>query len=199
MLGQEPANGWAEQAGDAPDGAEQAGDAGPLLEGKHVAQDGLVDGQHAACAQTLQEPERDQLLHGLRLATQHRADQEDGDRRQKDGLAAEQVGQFAVDRHGDRACQQVGAEDPRVQLNAADLADDRRHRGRDDRSVKGNQERRDKQCQGDQPAVRHTSCSRYQASGFSLSLWERAGVRVAYRPLTRRRRSEDWRARGARR
>jgi hypothetical protein len=41
-----------------------------------MSQDGLVDWQHAAGAEALQESESDQLLHRLRLTAQHRTDQE---------------------------------------------------------------------------------------------------------------------------
>ena len=71
VLSEKSADAWPNQPGHAPDRAKQAGDARALFQWKDVAQDGLGDRQHAARAETLEEPKGDQLLHGLRLAAQH--------------------------------------------------------------------------------------------------------------------------------
>ncbi len=71
MLGQKAADPWPEQTRHAPHGAEQTGDARTLFQRIDVAQDGLRDRQHAARAEALEEPKRDQLLHRLGLATEH--------------------------------------------------------------------------------------------------------------------------------
>ena len=55
-------------------------------------------------------------------------------------LAAEQVGQLAVERHGDRGRQQVDRDDPRVQLVAVQIGDDLGQRGADDGLVEGAEE-----------------------------------------------------------
>ena len=62
-------------------------------------------------------------------------DQEDDDRELEQQLAAVDVAELAVERHGRRRRQQVGRDHPREVLQAAEVADDRRQRRRDDRLV----------------------------------------------------------------
>ena len=119
MLGQHAADGRAEQARDAPDRAEEARDLGALGQAVDVAEDRLGARLDAARADALHDAEHDQLGHVLRQAAQDGAEQEQQRGRQKDPLASEQVGQFAVHGHRDRAGEQVGAEDPRVAGNPA--------------------------------------------------------------------------------
>ena len=81
-------------------------------------------------------------------AAQDRADQEQADAEQHHRLAAEQVGELAVDRHGDRLGQQVDREQPRELGEAAEVGDDRRHGGGDDGRV--DRDQADRQHQGDE-------------------------------------------------
>jgi hypothetical protein len=68
----------------------------------------------------------------LRQAGQHRADEEDGDRRLEGAAPAIQVGQLAPQRGDGGGGQQVGGHYPGQVVQAAEVADDRRQRGRDD-------------------------------------------------------------------
>src|SRR5438132_5814000 len=67
LLGEKAADGRSEQARNTPDGAEQTGDAGALLEWIQVAQDSLVHRQQPTRAEPLDQSKGDQLLHGLGL------------------------------------------------------------------------------------------------------------------------------------
>ena len=53
---------------------------------------------------------------------------------------AEDVAELAVDRHHDGGGEQVGGGDPDLVLHAAELADDRRHGGRDDGLVEAGEQ-----------------------------------------------------------
>ena len=57
------------------------------------------------------------------------ADQEDHDRGEEDALAAVHVAELAPDRGGGGGGERVGGDDPGEVLQAAELADDGRHRG----------------------------------------------------------------------
>ena len=75
-------------------------------------------------------------------AAERRAEQEDDDREQEQVLPAVDVAELAVQRHGHRQREHVGGEHPRVLRDAAEVADDPRQRGRDDRLVeRGERER----------------------------------------------------------
>ena len=114
----------------------------PALSGRdEVADDRERRHHQPAAAEPLHRAERDQLAHVLREAAERRADEEDHDRRLQHELAAVEVAELAVERAGDGRREQVGGHDPREVLDAAELADDRRQRGRDDRLV----ERREQQ------------------------------------------------------
>ncbi len=101
-----------------------------------------------ACALTIRPPapapcrerKRDQLGHRLAQAREHRAGEEDDDRRQEHGLAPVHVAELAVDRRRDGRGEQVRGDDPGEVAEAAEVADDRRQRGRDDRLVERGQE-----------------------------------------------------------
>ena len=59
------------------------------------------------------------------------------------------VAELPVERHGDRRREQVRGEDPRVLREAAEVADDLRQRGRDDRLVERREQQRDHQARVD--------------------------------------------------
>ena len=107
---------------------------------EQVADDGERDREERAGAEALDAAEQDQLPHGLAQAGQRRADEEQGDADHQHRPAAEDVGQLAVERHGDRAGQQVDRDDPRVQLVAAEVGDDLGQCRSDDRLVEGAEE-----------------------------------------------------------
>ena len=80
-----------------------------------------------------------ELRHVLREPAQRRADEEDHDRDLQHELAAVQVAEFAVERADHRAGQQIGGDHPGQMRESAELADDRRQRGRDDGRVERRQ------------------------------------------------------------
>src|SRR5436309_1712068 len=86
-------------------------------------------------AESLQRTKRDQLRHVLRDAAERRADEEDHDRDLQQLLAAVQIAELAVERSRHRRGEQIGGDDPGEMLDAAEIANDRRQRGRDDRLV----------------------------------------------------------------
>src|SRR5262249_55176627 len=99
----------------------------------------------------LQRPERDQLRHVLADPAERRADEEDHDRRLQDDLAAVEIAELPVHRPRDGRGEEVGGDDPREVLDAAEVADDRRQRRRDDRLVERREEQDEQQRGEDQP------------------------------------------------
>ena len=75
--------------------------------------------------------------HGPRGRAGQGPRQEQRDRHEQDAPAAVQVGQAAVERHGDGAREQVDREDPGVERQAGQVPDDGRHRGGDDGPLEG--------------------------------------------------------------
>jgi hypothetical protein len=53
-----------------------------------------------------------------------------------------EIAQLAVDRRDDRLREQLPGDDPREVLQSAQVADDRRQRGRDDGGIERGQEQR---------------------------------------------------------
>ena len=112
--------------------------------------DELGDDRHRerhqpARAEALQGAERDQLAQRLRGPAQRRPGQEHRNRRLEERLAAVEVAHPAPQRHGDRRGEQVGGDDPRELVDAAEVPDDRREGGGDDRLVERRQEHRQEQ------------------------------------------------------
>src|SRR5207244_441421 len=99
--------------------------------------------EEPAGAETLDRPEDDQLRHSPREAAERRADQEEADRDEEERTAAVDVPELPVQRHGHRRGEQVRREDPGVAREAAELADDLRQRGGDDRLVERREQQRD--------------------------------------------------------
>ena len=143
VVGEQAADGRAEDERQPEDGAEQALVTAALGRAEQVADDGQRDREQRAGADALQATEDDQLLHGLAQARQGGADQEHGDPEHQQRLAAEQVGQLAVEGDGDRGREQVDRDDPRVQLVAVQIGDDLRQGGADDGLVERAEEQRE--------------------------------------------------------
>ena len=135
VVDEEAAEQRADDRRDAEDGAEDALVAAAVARRDDVADDGDRRRDQAARAEPLHRAERDQLGHVLRDPAEHRADQEDDDRDLERLLAAVEIAELAVERAGDRRREQVRGHDPREVLEPAEVADDRRQRGRDDRLV----------------------------------------------------------------
>src|SRR5437764_1098410 len=82
-------------------------------------------------AEPLQPAERDQLDHVLRQPAENRADEKDDDRRLEELLAPVEIAELPVQRRRDRRREDVRRHDPREMVEASEVADDRRQRGRD--------------------------------------------------------------------
>ena len=72
---------------------------------------------------------------------------------QEHALAAEQVGELAVNRGRHRRREQVGREDPGIDVEPVQLGDDARHRRRDDRLLQRRHGHRQQQGDRDHPPV----------------------------------------------
>ena len=90
--------------------------AGALLDREQVAEHRQHDRPDRPRPKPLDHPHRDQLGHAPRQARQHRAQREERQTEQEHTFAAQQIGQLAIDRGGDRRRQQVGREDPGVDI-----------------------------------------------------------------------------------
>ena len=151
VVDEEAAEQRADHGRDAEDSAEEALVLAPLARRDDVADDGHRRHDQAAAADPLEGAERDQLAHVLREPAQRRADQEDDDRRLQDDPAAVQVAELPVHRPDDGRGEQVRGDDPGQMLDPAEIADDRRQRGRDDRLVERGQQQDQHQRAEDQP------------------------------------------------
>ena len=87
----------------------------------------------------LHDAERDERRHRPGETAEDRADQEQPDAEQDDGLAPQHVGELRIHRHRDRLGEQVDREQPRELREAPEVLHDRRHRRRQDRGVDGDQ------------------------------------------------------------
>ena len=107
-----------------------------------------------AAADPLHGAERDQLAHVLGEPAEHRADQEDHDRRLQHDPAPVEVAELPVQRPDHGRGEQVRGHDPGEVLDPAELADDRRQRRRDDRLVERRQQQDQHQRAEDQADAR---------------------------------------------
>ena len=145
VAGEESADQRPRDAGHAEHGPEQPHVAAALPRRDDVPDRRLGAYHQAAAAQTLDRPEGDQLGHSLGLPAQPRADQEEHQRPLEHDLAAVEIAELAVQRGDDRDRQQVGGDDPGEVVEPAEVADDRRQRGRDDRLIERRQQHRQHQ------------------------------------------------------
>ena len=141
VVDEEAAEQRAGDDGDAEHAAEQALVAAAVARRDEVADDGHRHDDQTAAAEPLDCSERDQLRHRLRQPAQRRPDQEEHERDLEDALAAVEVAELPVQRPDHRRRQQIRGHDPGEVLETAEVADDRRQRGRHDRLV----ERRDEE------------------------------------------------------
>jgi hypothetical protein len=130
-----PADQGAEHGRQPEDAAKNALVAAALARREEIADRRHRGHDQAAAAEPLQGAKDDQHDHRAAEPAQRRARQEDEDRRLQHDLAPEQIAQLAVKRCDDRRRQQVRGDDPRQVGQLAELADDCRQRGRDDRLV----------------------------------------------------------------
>ncbi len=140
VRGEEAADQRPGDAGDPEDAAEEADVLAALAGRDDVADRGLGAHHQPAAAEPLDRAERDQLLMSCGGAAERRTDEEEHQRDLEHALAPVEVAELAVERGDDRDRQQVGGDDPREVVEAAEVADDRRQRGRDDRLVERRQQ-----------------------------------------------------------
>ena len=123
-----------------PDAGEPALNLAALMHRIEIADDRHRDRLHGAGADALDEPEDDERGHRPGKAAEDRADEEDRNARQHDDLAAPEVGKLAEDDSRRGLGQEEGGEDPAIEFQPAELGDDLRHCGRDDRRLDGDHE-----------------------------------------------------------
>ena len=147
VVDEEAAEERADHRRHAEDGAEEALVAAAVARRDHVADHG--DGGHdqPTRPEPLEGAEPDQLGHVLAQPAERRADEKDHDRDLEDRFPAVEVAELPVQRAGDRRREQVRGHDPREVLDPAEVADDRRQRGRNDRLV----QRREQQDEDERP------------------------------------------------
>jgi len=132
VIDEEAAQEWPDDARDTEDGAENPLVLAAFARADHVGDDRLCRHDEPAAAQSLQGAKADQLQHALADARQCRADQEDKNCRFESTLASVEIAELAQRRCRDRQGEQVGGDDPRELIQAAEIADDRRQGRRDD-------------------------------------------------------------------
>ena len=150
VVDEEAAQQRADHGRHAEDGAEESLVAAALAGREDVADDRQRQHDQPAAAQALQGAERDQLGHVLADSAQHRADQEQHDRRLQQRLSAVQIAELAVQGPGHGRREQVGGHHPGQVRQAAEVAHDGGQRGRDDRLVERGQQQHQHQRREDQ-------------------------------------------------
>ena len=153
VLGEEAAEGGADDGGDRPDAREVALHPGAFGDGVDVAGDGDGHGLHGSGAEALECAECDECRHAPGEAAEDRAEQEQADAEQDDGLAADDIRQFGVDGHRHRLGEQVDGEQPGELVEAAEVFDDRRDRGGEDGGVDRDEPRREHEGDEDRAAL----------------------------------------------
>ena len=131
-------------------------------------------------------------------AAERRAEEEDDDREQEEVLAPVDVAELPVERHGDRRREHVRGEDPRVLRDPAEVGDDPRQRGRDDRLVERREQQRHHQPRvdredpadrevGSRAAVRARRSRRRHSTGHRPQPWRLDGDAALARARARSR------------
>src|SRR2546426_3944432 len=140
LVGEQAAEVGPHDAGQREDAAEQTLIARSVRRNEEVGNYGKCRRRQRGGADPLEDAERDQLPHGSRETGQRRPREKDHDAGQDDDPPAIQIGQLAVDRHRRRAGHQIAGGDPRQQVDAAQVGDDRRQRGGHDGLIERGQE-----------------------------------------------------------
>ena len=144
-----------DHGGKPPHGRAEALDARPLGRRVDVADDRDRDQLDRAGADPLERAKQDQHDHRAGKAAQRRADQKDRGPDKEDAFSAVEIGEAAVQRDRHRLGQKLDGKDPAEQVKAAEIADDRRQCGGDDRGFDGRHEDRHQRRREHQAAARH--------------------------------------------
>ena len=150
VVDEEPAEQRPDHRRDAEDGAEVALVPAALARRDDVADDGDRHHDQAAGTEPLERAEADQLGHVLAEPAQHRAGQEDHDRRLQHDLPPVEVAELPVHRPDHRRGEQVRGDDPGELRDPSEVADDRRQGRRHDRLVERRQQEHQQQRAEDQ-------------------------------------------------
>ena len=153
VVGDEAAGQGARDRRDAEDRAHEALVLAALTGGDDVADDRLGQRHQGAHAQALDGAAEDEHPEVPGEPTDDRADHEDDEAGEVEAAAAVEVGQLADDGHGDRGDEHRGRGDPAVVLHAAELGDDARHRGADDRLADRRDEHAEHEADEDAPGL----------------------------------------------
>ena len=138
-------------AGQTEHGTEQARVAASLARRHDIADRGLRADHQPAATQPLQRAKGDQLIEALALTAERRADQEHDQAGLQHDLAPVHVAELPVQRRDGGLREQVGGDDPGDVVQAAEVADDRGQRGRDDRLIECRQQHHEQQASEYQP------------------------------------------------
>ena len=151
VLGEQAAERRADDGADPPHAREVPLDLAALGRRVEVGDDRRGDRDDRTGADPLNGAEHDQRDHAPRHAAEHGTEEEDADPEEQHRLAAEDVREPAVDRHQHRLREQIDREQPRELREPAEVADDLRDRGRDDRAVDRRQPGREHEGRDDEP------------------------------------------------
>ncbi len=113
----------------------------PLSKRVDVARDRDSHRLHRAGAETLHRTECDERRHAPGETAQHRAEKEEADSDEDDGLASNHIRQLRIDRHRDRLRKEVDREQPREGREPAEVPRDGRHGRGEDCCIDGNEPR----------------------------------------------------------
>src|SRR6185369_16394971 len=97
-----------------------------------VTRDRLGTDDEPARSESLHDSARDELREILAEGARQRAGEEHDDRRLEEKLPAVEIAELPEDRSCDRCRRDVRRDDPGESVELADVADDRRQRGRED-------------------------------------------------------------------
>ena len=129
------------------------GDPAPLLGREGDSGDAESDGEERPAAQPLDRPGDDQLVDVLGGAGRDRAGHEDDEAEYEEPPPSVQVRELAEDRHRDGLGEDVGAEDPGVEVEPSEVGDYGRASRGDDGLVEGPEQEPRHQTRYDQDEV----------------------------------------------
>ena len=152
MIGEPAAECRTENRGESPHGGEDALVFATLSGREDVADDRERQSEKNACADPLNAPEQDQLIHAVERqgnlaggAAECRRRHKKNQARHEKPFPAVNVGKLGKDRHRNRHAKHVGGGHPRVAVEAREIGDNARLRSPDNRLIERGDEQRQKQ------------------------------------------------------
>ena len=145
IVGEVPAQQRPDDRRDTEDRAQDALIAAPFPERDHLADQRAGRDRDSAAADPLQGARSHQHGHRMGQPAGHRSDDEEHHRGLEHPFAAEQIPELADQRGDDRRRQQIAGDNPGLTAGVAQVGDDRRQRGGNDRLV----QRREQHAQHD--------------------------------------------------